>query len=149
APWPRTADRLDLALLDDAQELRLHVGADLADLVEEERAPVRALEAARARCDGAGERALLVPEELALDDALRERPHVDGDERPANAIAPEVEEARDELLARPALALDEDGGTARRDAPDQLEERAALRALGDDRVGPVACPHLLAEVAVL
>ena len=32
------ADRLDLALLDHAQELVLHLGRDVADLVEEERA---------------------------------------------------------------------------------------------------------------
>ena len=61
-----------LALLEDAQELRLDVRAHLADLVEEERAAVGALEAAGPRRDGAGEGALLVAEELALEHALGE-----------------------------------------------------------------------------
>ena len=43
---------------------------DLADLVEEERAAVGLLEAALAARDGAGERALLVAEELALEERL-------------------------------------------------------------------------------
>src|SRR5690606_3601334 len=61
------ADPLELLLLDRAEQLHLHVDRDLADLVEEERAVVRELEAARLAGDGAGERALLVAEELALD----------------------------------------------------------------------------------
>ena len=69
--------------------------------------PLRALEAAGARRAGAGERALLVAEELALEDALGERLAVDGDERLADALAPVVEEARHQLLAGAALALDQ------------------------------------------
>src|SRR5256886_17682387 len=59
-----------LALLQRAQELHLDVRRDLGDLVEEERAAVGALEAAGARRDGAREGALLVAEELALEDTL-------------------------------------------------------------------------------
>ena len=43
------ADALELALLQRAQELHLHLDRDLADLVEEERAAVGELEAARLR----------------------------------------------------------------------------------------------------
>ena len=42
------ADPLELALLQRAQQLDLHLDGDLADLVEEERAAVGELEAARA-----------------------------------------------------------------------------------------------------
>ena len=45
----RAADAQHLALLQHAQQLGLEVGADLADLVEEQRAAVGALEAAGAR----------------------------------------------------------------------------------------------------
>ena len=41
------ADALELALLQHAQELHLHLDRDLADLVEEERAAVGELEAPR------------------------------------------------------------------------------------------------------
>ena len=134
------ADAEHLAVLEHAQELRLEVGADLADLVEEERAAVGALEAARARGDGARERAALVAEELALEHALGERLAVDRDERPADAVAPVVQQARDQLLAGAALALDEHGRAARRHAPHEIEQLAALRALGDDALGRVRVP---------
>src|SRR5439155_5746941 len=68
-----SADAFELARLQEAQELHLRRQRDLAHLVEEERAAVRLLEAAFAPADGAGERALLVSEELALDQRLRER----------------------------------------------------------------------------
>jgi len=44
------------------------VARDLADLVEEQRAAVRGLEPAIARGGRAGERALLVAEQLGLED---------------------------------------------------------------------------------
>ena len=57
---------------------------------------------------------------------------------------------RHELLARAALALDEDGGSARRSLDDQVENLPHLRALPDD-IGELVVPLLdaLAEVAVL
>src|SRR6185436_9666904 len=59
------ADALESALLEDAQELGLELGLELADLVEEERAAVGELEPAALALAGAGERALLVAEQLA------------------------------------------------------------------------------------
>ena len=53
----------------------------LADLVEEQRAAVGQLEAALALRDGAGERALLVTEQLALEQRLGQRRAVDRHER--------------------------------------------------------------------
>src|SRR5207247_1719214 len=143
------ADAQGLALLQRAQELHLDVRRDLGDLVEEERAAVGALEAAGARRDGAREGALLVAEELALEDTLGEGLHVDGDERAADALAPVVEQAGDQLLPRPALALDQHRGAARRHAADERQELPAPRALGDHRLGRVTARHLLAEPAVL
>src|SRR5690606_36828610 len=82
------ADAEHLAFLQHAQELGLELGTDLADLVEEERAAVGALEAAGAARHRTGERAALVTEELAIEQALGEHLAVDGDERPADAVAP-------------------------------------------------------------
>ena len=65
------ADAFDLVLLEDAEQLGLGLQGQLADLVQEERAAVGQLEAADAPGDGAGERPLLVAEELALDEAPR------------------------------------------------------------------------------
>ncbi len=79
------ADPLDLALLENAQELRLEVERELSQLVEEDGPAVRELEHALARRGRARERSLLVSEELALDQVLRDRAAVEDHE---GAIAP-------------------------------------------------------------
>ena len=66
--------RSNLALLQDAQELGLHGERHVADLVEEERPSARALELPAPLLRRAGERARLVPEELALDELARDAP---------------------------------------------------------------------------
>ena len=75
------ADARRIALLEDAEQLGLGLRGQLADLVEEERAPLGQLEAADPAGDGAGERALLVAEELALDEPRGESGAVDLDQR--------------------------------------------------------------------
>ena len=77
------ADAPDAPPLEHAEQVRLDRERELADLVEEERAAVRALERADVRAIGAGERAALVPEELALDERRDDRRAVDDDERTA------------------------------------------------------------------
>ena len=71
--------------LEGPQELGLDRQREGADLVEKERPSLGQLEPSRPRRDRAGERALLVPEELRLGQRLRQRRGVDGHERP---IAP-------------------------------------------------------------
>src|SRR6185295_974982 len=71
------ADALKRLLLQDAQNLGLRLQAHVADLVEEERAGVGQLEFSLAVLDRAGERSLLVAEELRFDELLRNRGAVD------------------------------------------------------------------------
>ncbi len=118
--WVLAAERLVLALLQDAQELDLHRGAELADLVEEERAAGGLGDAALALLDGAGEGALLVTEELGLDDGLGQRREVHADEGPV-APAALVDEARDQLLAGAALAEHQHVGGGGRGLPRGVE----------------------------
>ena len=68
------AHALELALLQHAQQLRLQLEGQLADLVEEQRAAVGQLEAPELPRQRAGERPLLVPEQLALDQVSRASP---------------------------------------------------------------------------
>ena len=72
----------ELLLLDHPQQLRLGVGRDVADLVEEDRAVGGDLEQPLLARDGAGERAPDVAEEVALQQVGRHGARVDGDERP-------------------------------------------------------------------
>jgi hypothetical protein len=66
----RAAHGLELAFLEDAQQLELHAGRGGVDLVEEDRPAVGREEAADLVGVRAGEGALDVPEELALQQRL-------------------------------------------------------------------------------
>ena len=69
----RTAEALELLLLQDPQELWLQLERQLAHLVEEERTAVGELEATDLLGDRVGERAALVAEQLALQERRRDR----------------------------------------------------------------------------
>jgi hypothetical protein len=78
------------------------------------------------------ERAALVPEKLALEERLGDRPAVDGDERSSGTCRLVVNESRDPFLAHPALAGNEHGGIDFRHPPCQRQHVLHLGALGDD-----------------
>ena len=103
----RAADALELALLQDAQQLRLHLQRQLADLVEEQRAAVGQLEAAGSGRDRAGERAPLVPEQLALEQRRRAWRRSSRATNGRSRAAEVVDRPRDELLAGARLAEDQ------------------------------------------
>ncbi|OPY04690.1 MAG: hypothetical protein A4E67_02271 [Syntrophaceae bacterium PtaB.Bin038] len=128
-------DPLELALLEEPQQLDLHGRGQLPDLVEEERPPVGLLEASDAPCRRPGEGPPLVAEELALQQRLGQRPAVDGDQRPRRPRAQVVDETGEEFLPRAALPADEHGGPARGDPSRQIHEAFHLGAAEDDLVG--------------
>ncbi len=116
---PRRSEPLDLALLQHAQHLGLRLGAHVADFVEEDRAAVGLLELADLLLGRAGERSLLVAEQLRLDQLLGNRRAVHLDEALAAAQAVAMDRPRDQLLADAALALDQHGRVGRRGAADR------------------------------
>ena len=122
----------EAAVLQDAQDLGLHVHAHGADLVEEERAAVGDFEEAFFGGDGGGEGAFDVAEEGGFEQVGRDGAGVDGDEGLVAARRVGVEGLGDELFAGAALALDEDGGAAGRDLGDEVEEAQHGLALADD-----------------
>ena len=107
------ADPLDLALLEHAQQLGLHGGRHVADLVEEERAALGLLELAEVPGARAGEGALLVPEQLRLDQLGRHRGAVERHEGRERARALAVDRTRNQLLAGAGLADDADARLTR------------------------------------
>src|SRR5262249_1342397 len=123
----------ELALLQHAQQLRLEGERHVGDLVEEERPTGRGLELADPALDGTRERAALVSEQLALEELVRDGGAVERNERavPRGVV---VDGLRDELLARPRLALDEHGRLRRRDAPDDLVDLLHRRRPTDDEL---------------
>ena len=76
------AQPAQLALLENTQQLGLRAGGHLADLVQQQRAPGSQLEAAGPPLDRAGEGALLMAEDLALDQRFRNGGAVDRDKGP-------------------------------------------------------------------
>ena len=130
---PFGADRLDLAVLQDPQHLGLGLEAHVADLVEEDRPAVRLDELADLAPVGAGERALLVTEELGLDELLGNRGAVDPDERLARPIREVMQPAGNQLFAGARLTEDQDRGVGRRHPRDLLAESAHGPAVAEQR----------------
>jgi hypothetical protein len=77
-----------------------------------------------------------VAEQLALEQVLRQRPAIDGDERAAPPRRRLVHRTRDQLLARPGLALDEQRRIRRRDPLEHREHLAHREALADQLAEP-------------
>ena len=82
--------------------------------------------------DRPGEGALDVAEEVAFEQVGRERAAVDDDEREGGPVGVLVDGPGDELLARPALALDEDRAPGRGGGLDELEDLLHGLAPADD-----------------
>ena len=100
----------------------------VADLVEKQRAAVALLELADAAAVGAGEGALLVAEQLAFQQVLRDGGAVEGQERCFAPGAVLVDGPGDQFLAGAALAGDQHGDVLGRDAADGLVHLAHGRA---------------------
>src|SRR5678815_4391417 len=92
----------------------------------EQRAAVGRLELALLVRDRAGERALDVAEQLALEQVLWNRPAVDRDEWLAVAGRAVVDLARDQLLAGAGLAGDQHRDVGRRDLLDLAEHLSLI-----------------------
>ena len=141
ADGPRVAEGLDLARLEESQQLRLDVEAQLADLVEEEGASGGGADDAGEVGGGAGEGPAAVAEELAVDHLARDGRAVERHEGVGAAAGGGVDHAGDHLLAGAGLAGEQDQDVERRNPLDvrhQLrhglaeEDRAVRVAAGLD-----------------
>src|ERR1019366_1987161 len=90
---------LEALLMEKAQELHLDRGRQLTDLVQEERASGGGFDVPLALGVSTREGALFVAEQFALEQVLRDRVAVDGDERAAGLRAPAMEGLRYHFLA--------------------------------------------------
>ena len=118
----RFAERVDLAGLEEAEQLGLQVDVELADLVEEERAVLGGADEAGVIAFGAGEGAAAVAEQLALEQLVGDRGAVEGDKRLVCAGGVPVDGPRENLLAGAALPGDEDADVGARDASRERHE---------------------------
>ena len=142
-------DPLELTLLKRPQQLHLRGQRHVVDVVEEQGPPAGELEPATALTSRVGERALLVAEELRLQQALREGGTGQGDEGALPAGRVIVHRPREALLAGPALPLEEDGRLAVRHAPNALEDHPHGLGLADDAVEAANTGQLPAQARIL
>ncbi len=113
-------------MLDEAEQLGLELDRDVADLVEEDGAAGGAADDARERHVRAGERALAIAEQLALEHVGGHGRAVEGHERTIGAVGRAVDHAREHLLAGAGLAGEEDGQGARGDPAGEVQELGRL-----------------------
>jgi hypothetical protein len=142
----RRPERLVLVILHHPEELHLHRGRHVADLVQEERAGLGRGDAARLVPPGVGERALHVAEQLRLQQRLGQGGAAHLDEPALPARAQVVDGARDEPLARAARALDEDRGVALRHRRQDVQHLGQAGVLADDVPQRVARVDLALEL---
>src|SRR5262249_17616274 len=122
---------------------------DVADFVEENGAAMRQLEAADALRDGAGERALLMTEQLAFEQAGRDRRAIELDQRAFAPGAQVVNGAGDQLLARAGFAANQDGRIGGRDRLDLFEDAFQRGTGADDLLEVPGGLNLLFEIELL
>ena len=144
----RVADAPNHLVLQYAQELHLEREGQLAYFVEKQRAAVGFFEEPAPIAVGVGECALLVAEELALQEILGDGAAVDRHEVTGAPRAPPMQRARDELLARPALAGDEHRGLEVGDLGDGAEDVLHRLALRQNRLELMLFANLFAQRAV-
>ena len=142
-----TAEALELPLLQNAQELDLDIGRNVADLVEHDCAGVGEFEFAGLGYIRAGKGPFLVAEQLALHQVLGQSGAVDFDERPVFARGVKVYGAGNQILTDAALAGEEDGGARGRHAHHSGENLLHPRTASDNVVPTILAPQLLFEVA--
>ena len=122
---------LVLALLQHAQQLRLQLERQLADLIEKQRRVLRVLEIAGARRRGAGERALCISKQGRLDQVRRYRGAVEHEEWACGALTHHVQRLRDQLLAAAGFALDQDRERRAGELRDLLAQLVKQKALAE------------------
>src|SRR5208283_2205650 len=143
------AQTLELLFLQHAEQLGLQLWGNVADLVEEQRPVVPQLETADLLADGAGEGALLVAEQLALQEPRRDGRAVELDKGALAARAQVVKGTGDEFLARARFATNEHRGARWGDGLDLLEDPAQGVASPDDILEIVLGASLLLQVSLL
>ena len=123
---------LELALLQNAQELGLRGEAHFGDLVEKEHAARRELHLPGLCLLRAGERAALVAKQLRLEQLLGQCGAIQRDERPAPARRRGMDEPRHDFFAGAGLAGNEHGRVGRSDLCRLAQHRAPFGRLAHD-----------------
>src|SRR5262245_463669 len=127
----RAAQPFEDAGLQHAQEPPLYLQRNLSYLIQKDRAAVGQLESPRLGRLRAGDSALFVAEQLALDQRGRKRRAVDYNEGASVAQAALVNGVGEQLLPSPRLSLQQNGRIGRGDVQRVFEHPPIGRAVAD------------------
>src|SRR6266566_690389 len=144
-----TADPLEVALLEHAEQLRLQLQRQIPDLVQEERTPVGELKPPNASSQSARECTLLMSKQFALDQAGGQGGTIDLDQRPVTSRAQIVQRPGHQLLASSRFADEQDRRIGRGDRLDKPEHPLHFWTLAGDFLEVVLGLDLLLQIAVL
>src|SRR5712691_10401232 len=125
----RAAHGTIFEILEETQQCDLRLRGQHLDLVQEQRPSFCFRDQASPGVAGVGERSSSMTEQLALDQAVGKSAAVYGNERKTLARAQVVDGARDQLLAGPGLALEQNRGVTSGEALRQfkyVQERGRL-----------------------
>src|SRR5262249_49492140 len=103
-----TADALDFALLNGAQQFRLKIQSKVTNFVEKQRAVRSELELSELLPMRPRKRSALMTKQRALGELAGNRRKVDRDERRFRVASLAMNQSREQLFSCPALAEDQD-----------------------------------------
>ena len=109
---PGTAHRVNHAFLQDAQQLYLHLGRHIADLIEKQCAAVGQLKPAFAVSNRAGKSAFAMTKQFALEQVFGNRCAIDRNKSCFSPGRPIVKGLRDQFFAATAFPANQNGGGA-------------------------------------
>src|SRR5690606_16841415 len=113
------------------QQACLHFQRQVTYLVEKQGTALRCFDATNLALTGSGECALLMTEQLGVDQLLGNGPTVDRHERAVGPPRLVVQAARHQLFARAAFTSDQNRGIAWGNLVDQVPQLSCRLALPD------------------
>ena len=142
----RCADRCKLLILQHPQDLCLQCQRHIADLIQEDRSPVRQFEFSLAICICTGKRTFAVAEEFGFQKIVGDRSAVDHDKAFIPALSSLVDRLCHQFLSRSALSGDQDVGIDVLQGIDQFIDPLHTGAFSDDTVVMPAALQLVRKI---
>src|ERR1700722_15764310 len=128
----RTAQTLELSLLEDAKNLGLQFQRKIADLVQEQSASVSPFESSDTSCHRSGVGATLVTEQFAFQQTCGNGGAIHLNKRAFRSIAALVNGFRNQFLASACFSIDQHRGVGGGHDPYHPEHSVESVAVTDD-----------------
>src|SRR5271165_5709812 len=136
-------------LLNGPQQFRLHLQADIANLIQKERASVCQLESAFSLHQSPRESSPLMPEQLAFEESRGDGRAVHAHIGTITAGAKVVNRACNQLFSRARFPMKQDGGIRRRNNGNMLQDSSEGCALSNNAFEAVLRADFRVEIKLI